>query len=250
MYQFRSLKSLYSVTITCRFPDYTQQKYESKIVVKAQRVKENYLFTLEERSEVQLNEEKPQKIMDRIMVLLGNCLYPIELCASVKGELLSVPNFGQIREVWFKTANELLKQNKTQAFRNYLESAKMNLSDEKRFLRTLSKDSFIQLFFKDYTNNSVELEFINFPYQNRKTNFYVRKIPTDSATYSLSSAFKEAEVQEAGGKLIYHKNNAYGEPFYINSSIYLITSQSELYRKQVLIEADENEHKVKEGLFF
>ena len=250
MYQFRTLKSRYSVTVIYRLPDYTEQKYESKIVVKAQRDKENYLFTLEERFEVLLNHEKPQKGMDDLMIRLGNCLYPIELYVSAKGELHSVPNFGQIKETWLKTANELLKQNKTQAFRNYLYAAKVNLSDETTFLKALNKDSFIHLFFKDYASNSVELAFVNFPYQNRKTDFYVRKIPVDSRTYRLFPAFKEANVRETGGKLVYIKNNTSGEPFEIKTSIYLNTLVQDFYQKKILIEADENEHEVKTGLFF
>ncbi|GHV29672.1 hypothetical protein FACS1894177_00930 [Bacteroidia bacterium] len=250
MYQFRSLKSLYSVAILYRLPDYTEQKYTCSIVVNARRVKENYLFILEERSGIQLNGEKPQKVVDNLMAQLGNCLYPIELYVNANGELLSVPNFEQIKEIWFKTATELLKQNKTQAFRNYLEAAKENLSDEKSFLKSLNKDSFIHLFFKDYASNSVELSFANFPYQNRKSDFHVRKIPSVRNTYTLFPAFKEAKVQDTGGKMICLKNDPSGEPLRIVVNIYLSTSKSDFYHKKILIEADDNAHEVKTGLFF
>jgi len=139
MYQFRTLTSLYSVAVTYRLPDYTEQRYDSKIVVKAQRKKEKYLFTLEERFGIQLNNEAPQKVMDRLMTQLGNSLYPIELYVSDRGELLAVPNFEQIKNVWLKTAKELLRQNKTLEFKNYLEAAQMNLSDEQKFLKVLPK---------------------------------------------------------------------------------------------------------------
>ena len=108
MYQFRILQSIYSVVVTYYLPDYTVQKYACKIVLSAKREKGNYLFILEERLEVALNGEKPQKVMDTLMTLLGNCLYPIELSVSPGGEILSIPNFEQIREVWSKTSGELL----------------------------------------------------------------------------------------------------------------------------------------------
>jgi hypothetical protein len=250
MYQFRTLTSLYSVAVTYRLPDYTEQRYDSKIVVKAQRKKEKYLFTLEERFGIQLNNEAPQKVMDRLMTQLGNSLYPIELYVSERGELLAVPNFEQIKNVWLKTAKELLRQNKTLEFKNYLEAAQMNLSDEQKFLKVLPKDNFIQLFFKDYAENKVELAFVNFPFQNRKTNYYVRKIPNIHNSYALFPAFKEAGIQETGGKLFCRKNRTCGEPFTIEANIHLITSDADLYQKRVLIEAGENEHKVKTGIFF
>ncbi|MCL1932781.1 MAG: hypothetical protein FWF53_03065 [Candidatus Azobacteroides sp.] len=250
MYQFRTLKSLYSVIIAYRLPDYTEQKYRCKIVVKAKREKENYLFTLEERLDVRLNNEKPQKVVDNLMTQLGNCLYPIELHVSATGELLSIPNFGQIRGRWLETARELLKRNRTQEFKNYLEAAKTNLFDERRFLKSLAKDTFIQMYFKDYPANKAELEFVNFPYQNKKTSFYARKIPTASRAYALLPTFREPKVQETEGKLVLWKNNECGEPFKIKANIRLLTSESELYQKDILIEADENEHKVKTGLFF
>jgi len=250
MYKFRTLKSLYSVAVTYRLPDYTEQKFECKIVVNAKKEKDNYLFTLEERFEARLNNSKPQKIMDDLMIQLGNCLYPIELTASAAGELLSVPNLWQIRERWLKTANGLLKRHRTQAFKNYLEAAQKNLSNEKLFLSALNKDSFIHLFFKNYASNSVELEFVNFPYQNRKTNFYVIKKPTVSGTYVLVPSFREDKVNESGGKLVWWKNKDSGESFKIKADIYLDTSESQLYQKKILIEADEEKHKVKTGLFF
>jgi len=250
MYQFRILQSIYSVAVTYHLPDYTTQKYACKIALCAKREKEKFLFTLEERSDVSLNSERPQKVMDNLMVLLGNCLYPMELYVSASGELLSVTNFEQIREVWLETSKELLKQNRTQEFEKYLEAAKKNLSDERSFLKALSRDSFIQLYFKDYTTNSEELEFVNFPFQNRKTNYYVRKVTGISNAYTLSPAFMETDVQQSEGELMCRKNIDCGEPLKIEADIHLTSTKSDLYQKHILIEADEDEHKVKTNLFF
>jgi hypothetical protein len=246
MYQFQTLKSIYQIIIRYRKPDHSQYEYSGNMVLNAKRNKGNCLFVLEQRTDTKLNGVAPQQVMDNLMLELGNALYPIELNTDLKGEIRSIGNFSEIRERWIKKSRDLYKRNKTQAFRNYLEMSQNNLTHESRFKEVLLRDSFIQLFFLNYGNNTLRFDFVNFPVRSRKLSLHALKEPD---YYSLHPAFREKDMKTVRGKLGYRTAKT-GELLKMDMNLLLENDKEECYRKSVSIRSDEKKHTVKTGIFF
>lgn len=249
MYNFRTLKSHYSILIRYRLPDYTLQEYSSTIVLEAKQRQNNFLFTLHERLDVRLNNEVPRKTMDSLMMELGNSIYPMQLNVSSEGKILSVFNFDEIRERWYENSSELLEDNYTPEFRKYIEISRKNFSDEEKFREILFRDTFVQLFFQEYDTKILELTCENFPKQSKKTTFYAKKTSPDNYNYKLFPAFKENNVEDIGGDLICELMPT-GEISKVEAFFYLITSESGLYEKRVMIEPNIKKHRARTGFFF
>lgn len=249
MYKFKSLKSRYSITIHYRLPDYTETEYKSKMVVEAKKEKDNYLFTLTDRLDVTLNNNEPEKVMDYLMMQLGNSLYPLELNVSPVGEFGSIQNFENVRDNWNKKAGDLLKNNPTDAFKKYIEMSGRNFVNERRLKKVLCRDTFIQLYFQAWGGKMLEIDCFNFPSQSRKTTYFAQHRGDNTACYDLMPAFLEKNMKGAGGILDYKLSDA-GEIEWVKAEFYLLTPTSEIYKKGVTIEADKEHHRVKTGFFF
>ena len=249
MYEFRTLKSIYNIRIRYRKSDYTQYEYGSNIVVRAKKNKNDYLFTLEQRTDTKLDNQPPKKVMDKLMLELGNIIYPVALNVSKDASILSVSNFDEIKQRWKNKSQELYKANKTQAFQNYLKMSAKNFTNETKFRQSLYRDTFIQMFFLDYGNQVLEFDFVNFPIQSRKTSLYAIRIPNSSYHYSLHPAFKENNVKGLEGILNFRLTET-GELWGMSANLSLENNEEESYVKNVLIWANKDAHETKTGFFF
>lgn len=249
MYEFKNLKSVYNINIRYRKPDYTQFEYSTKLFLSAKKNKQDFLFTLEQRIDTMLNRQPPRKIMDKLMLELGNSLYPIELNVNPKGSVISINNFKEIKERWIKKSKELYNKNKTQAFSNYLQMSAENIVNETMFIKSLFKDTFIQMYFLNFGSKIIEFEFANFPMQSRKASVYAIQTPFSKYNYTLESAFKEKDMKEVSGTLSFSTGEM-GVLWDMTANLVLESDKEEFYYKHVSIKVDKDTLKTKTNFFF
>ena len=247
MYNFKSLKASYKIHLTHQWPDFTLNRYSSRMMVSARRCDGHYEFTLENRINVRLDGKPPAGIMDCLMMQLGNSLFPLTLQVSDDGKLYAVKNIEEVKQRWHKEADEMLKTHSTTEFKTYLEMASGNVAGEKQLVRSLAKDSFIQLFFLSYGSKVLEIDWFNFPRPGQKTTCYARR-KADELNYILSPAFNDDEVEQAAGTLSYRKFPS-GELENMKATFYLSTREGKVYRKGVTLVVDPGQRQVKTGLF-
>ena len=162
--------------------------FKSSIQIKAtdNRSDENYHFTVN-RSEVLLNGEKASKLMDRIIYEMGNTLYPVSLKVSPLLAVLDVLNFDEIRLRRQKQIEDITKKYPSNnTVQQYIRMAAKNFTDKNAFIRSLYRDSFFNLYFRDIYTTTPEDEakailWVNFPKREMNRTYLYQVKPIDDS---------------------------------------------------------------------
>jgi hypothetical protein len=150
-----------------------------------------YSFTVEKKEQVLINGQIPQQIMDRIMLQMGESLYPVQLSVSNDGELMSVENFEIVSQRWNMEAHaQLLKHNNSPTLLRYINNSRKNIESEEALRQSLMRDSFIKLFFCGLFSSKRDYDFVfeNFPEKEQRQAFVCNKKTANDCDIILTNA--------------------------------------------------------------
>jgi hypothetical protein len=173
MYKFRILEAHYDIDIALTYPDYTQEHYHCSehVIVRYRKDPNCYLFEMTGRKDIQINNKAPEEIMDKLMVELGDALYPLDIKVSPAGEILEVNYFEEVQDRWNKKAGELLEKYNTSPFAKYLQISARNMKQEIAFRKSLLKNTFFKCYFLPDNVESFLFEVHHFPQRSANTLF-------------------------------------------------------------------------------
>ena len=215
MYEFRNLKAEYIIEAKNTCPDGQISRHSSRIALNAeyQHAENSFLFVLKSKTGIKLNAEEPQKPIDTYIDELGACLYPINLCVSPEGEIISLLNFSEIRERWKQTSAKLLHDNYSAPLERYIDTVRKNLQTEKNFLEALQRDIFIQLYFQPQATAAESSDF---------TCYYFPEQDIQSITGSIRQG--ESPENEYIKEIVIQSDSTKREVKKANKTISMITS--------------------------
>ena len=137
---------------------------------------ESYEFTLY-RSDVKINGEKVEKLMDRIVLEIGSSLYPVRFEVSAQMQILRIINYDEIVDRWRVTTEKCRNEHPGDVIERYIRHSSEGISDERALLLSLYKDSFINLYFRNLymlpeEDERERVEWQNFPLREMKSTYY------------------------------------------------------------------------------
>ncbi|GHT65511.1 hypothetical protein AGMMS50239_25430 [Bacteroidia bacterium] len=243
MYKFRILEAYYDVDVTLTYPDYTSNSYHCRehLIVRYRQDENLFLFEMCDRSNILINGKEPEEIMDRLMMELGNVLYPMILQTSPSGEILRVQSFDEIQTRWLTKARELLKANKTYPFGKYMQISTRNLKDEALFIKALLKNSFYKCYFLPAHVESFLFEVCHFPQRSANTLFLFEANNSDSIIESNDQSFSAKMIfpaeKEASG-ILNRSFTELGDLYSLKSELNWANTEGEDYKKTMVIQTD------------
>ncbi len=247
MYNFRYLDSFYNVDIILKHPDFTQTHYHSREYVEARSEKESgrYIFRLEGQRNILLNREPPQEVMDKLMIELGNAVYPLSLVVSQEGEILTVKNFLSVKEQWERKTEAILKEQYTQPLEQYIRIASRNLKQETALRKSLVKKTFIRLFFLPFNTEMFTLKFENFPLRGDLVVFRCEpeQAPTNENTRRYSASLLFPATYQGEGHIRYVHSEA-GDLLTTEGQFTITDPDGNTSEKQILIQTNEEDRHV------
>ena len=248
MYTFRHLDSSYDVDIILRRPDFTQTHYHCRehVTARYEKEKDQYIFLLEERSDILLDNEPPKELMDNLMINLGNAIYPLSLSVSPECGIQKVENFKSVKEQWEKKTEALLKEQYTQPLERYIQIASRNLKQESALRKSLAKNTFFQLFFLSFQTEVFTFEFENFPERSDlvvfRCEFEQEAQFVDGIRYYKASIMYPATYQGEG--YVRYNHAEAGDLLEIEAQFILTDSEENVSEKKIQIQTSEKDRHV------
>lgn len=201
IHRFKQIKATYLIDliICC---DNIQNSYSSKIeIVVMKNLLNNSIVTLQKNYDTLINGQYPEKVMDYLMMELGNSLYPVSFIVTENGNC-KVVDFEQTLARWEQCSSKLLKEHSTIEFKNYVEFSRTNLTEE-GLIQIFLRNTFCHLFFADINSDRVNIECCNFPRLGHKTMYcslnnrkFIHK--EDKIHYDFDLAFDYPNVNGNG----------------------------------------------------
>lgn len=120
------------------------------------------------RSDIRIDEKPVRKLMDRIIMEIGESIYPLSIIVSPNLEILDILNFKEIKERWHDCTKNLLEKYPSRQLERYVNMSKKNVSDIPSCINSLYKDTFFNVYFRDIYTPTEEDEALpilwnNFP---------------------------------------------------------------------------------------
>jgi hypothetical protein len=181
-----------------------------------------YCFNLN-RSNVLLNDKKPETLTDRILYEIGTSLYPLKLKVSPFLQIIDVNNREEIYSRWKKCTEKCLQKNNTELLRNYVHTNEAIFSKKERFIELLYRDTFVKLYFRNIYRQTDEKEAIlirwdNFPESKMNSSYLYQLEKTDSMIQTSGKIMKILPHQEGFYQMKY-KVGTRGEIFEICGTV-------------------------------
>jgi len=148
MYKFRSLQANYVLKTSVTRQDNIKSLLCTEYALEARcvNIDEYYLFTI---NRIHSELENSQNLVDGLMRELGDALFPVELCVDEHATIKKVRNFEAIKERWENVASDIMDRGYSLPTDQYIQLARANFANRKRFLERFSRQTFIQLFFRN-----------------------------------------------------------------------------------------------------
>jgi len=244
MYRFKNLEDSYKIYVRHSLPDDTYNSYSAKIDLTAHKTeKGDYLFTLLNRHDVLVDDERPEQASDVVLTEIGDSFYPIILSVSQERKIISVENFDEIKERWEKKREELLKKYPTFELEQHFKASGKNMNDKDSFYKVLQRDAFIQFYFLPVENDVMTFDLHNFPKHGYKMMYYGIKNKKESTpeteNYLVSPAFGNSEIKHTDGTLSCHQSKE-GDYESMELMVNLLMDEYTYYRRKVTLSRDEN----------
>lgn len=208
--------------------------YTGKTLLNVEELPSGGYKCLLKRYDVQLGQVS-SSIAHRLIIELGESLYPIELEISPDKVIRRVINFEEIKERRTSKAEELLSCFSTGLFRKYIEMSQHSLKDEEALRKALLRDTFIQLFFSCASENSFYYTCDNFPRKGKKSCYYceIDKREEDACFYTARPAFSCPSHEIMEGSIV---SNISGKSGLVGiKAAFMFQREEEVYRREIEI---------------
>lgn len=173
MYRFKQIKAKYSFV-----SEVIKPSGECSVFSKIEQIEampnlvEGLNFILRGSEDEYINGDELTGF-DAIMQRLGGSLYPIELQVLKAGKLKRVKNLSEINKRWNNETKDILTTHKNAYWvERYINMTSKNIRSEESFLSSLSRNSFIQLFFMGKNVVEQNINMTAFPFADSVFNLY------------------------------------------------------------------------------
>ena len=239
MYDFRDLKAEYQVDTNVCTPDGKRSSYKGNIYLTAKYMvtDDEYMFTIEQKKDILLNDAKPSKLADCLMVRLGCSLFPISLNVLPQGKIRTVEMFDEIKARWTEESQKILQEMPSVPVKRYIGLSGKNMKNEKTFLQALMRDTFFMLYFLDNTKNEILFPVYSLMGAGSLLNLSCIKNQIDEHTVSYD--YEDVE-EETSFRIIYRFSS-----FKHIISIKAVVLTKGEYKKEINIRLNENSCEIK-----
>lgn len=234
---FKQLKVTCLVELSIQSPDLTLNSYSSKVeIVIRKNLLGKHVVTLQKKCDTRINGQYPEKVMDYLMMELGDSLYPLSFHV-VENNRFQIVDFEQIVARWEEKSRKMLEERPTVEFMNYVELARTNLTKD-GLIKTLSRDTFYQLYFADIDSDGLKIDCYNFPRCGNKTTYCAAGKKKNAGAeeykhFDLDLAFNYPAVNGSG--FLTYTLFPQGDIKSVEGEFRLLNSDSESFIKNVRI---------------
>jgi|GEM_PF-4046513 len=144
-----------------------------------------YIFTFFGKQNIRINDEVPSKLMDRIMLAMGQSIYPLELSVSGSGELLSVINYNNVSRQWNEEADRQIEAYRSPILLRYLDASRKNIHTVESLSFALSRDSLYKFLLLGIfgLQKQIDLKIEHFPKRENALTFVCEKRKQDKLIF-------------------------------------------------------------------
>ncbi len=178
---FRTLQAVYLLNTEYRKlkeEDYVSA-YSCQWHLKAQYdpASKTYTFDLD-RKDVKIDRKKAEKLMNRIMLEIGNSLYPLRLEVTPQLQINKIINYDEIEGRWREATQKCRDEHPGDIMERYIEHSSGSFSSQRALLRSFYRDSFINLYFRNLyalpqsPDERERMEWQNFPLSEMKSCYF------------------------------------------------------------------------------
>lgn len=172
---------------------------------------------------------------DKIMLKVGKTIYPIEFEMSNRGNFYRMTNYNDVVHRWkICTSSIISEYSNAELLTKYIDVCGANIQSEDLLLNSIKQDLFIQLFFLDRFNSSVQVVIYNFPKGEERHELQFHKDNECKNEYLFSTKYYYDDINSIAELQCRYSND--GIPTYI-SLVYTIDNKKEgTFTKRVLID--------------
>jgi len=243
MYDFREINSEYILTTTIGNSLGLESSLEVIYSIKAgyRSFDEDFMFSID-RKRIKLNAKKQDSyaLVDQMMQRIGDALYPVDLIVSSDAKILNVKNFEEVLNRWNSEVDNILTDSYSLPVKRYIDMAKPNMTDKKNFLKAFSRQTFIQIFFRD-TND----EFFWFTTKGLTDVFSHDTVRVEKTGSNKQTVYFET-VEEWGNECSFeYVFSEFGDIISVNGAIKSIDENSDSVIKNVSLCINNDKREVK-----
>lgn len=171
-----------------------------------------------DRSNVLINQRRPNKLMDQIMLDIGNSIYPIKMIIDSEMQIRDILNFDEIKSNWNICTQKYLEKYPSAEMDRYVRMATVNLTSKQNFIHALYQDTFFNLYFRDIISPIEEgeakaIQWVNFPVKSRNSTYLYSFNSSENIIHASGEIMKITPSQEGN----YEMNYELGEYNHIDS---------------------------------
>lgn len=193
------------------------------------------------RSDVLIDNKSISKLMDKIILEIGNAIYPISLLVNQQMRIIDVVNYEDIKQKWINNAKEKLDRYPSSEIKRYLSASYKNIKNKNTFINCLYKDSFLNLYFRNIFEPTIKNEVHSIVWHN-----FPKKQMNQTYLYEIAP-MKENQIKILGEimQIVPEQNGTYAADYRIGNEGQIISisgsieskHQDKLYKKQVSIQS-------------
>ena len=236
LYQFKRLKSVYSVSISREHPG-KSSSYSCNVYISATIKRGVRLITFEKRDNLLLDGKDPGQSVDIIMKRLGDSLYPITFKVSGAGNIIGLENSEDIQSRWLAQSEQILdKVNHAPVIKRYIDASWLNVKEKLKLQNAILKDSFIRLYLTAY-GKKIGFVAYNFPEQGDSSGFNLRMVGYEGDRVLLSDTQQESKFS--------YNRSEYGDLLSLSCALKRVDNEGVVHHFKAEIRADSDTREIR-----
>lgn len=232
---FTHKKLKYKFISTVRLPNGDESIYSSIERISLSSKWNGKVKCVLEGSTNEMLNDRELVYFDKIMLQIGKIIYPIEFEMSDRGNSHRMMNYNDVIHRWETCIPSIITEySNAELLVKYIDTCTPSIQSEDLLLNSIKQNIFIQLFFLDKFNDSVQVTIYNFPKGQEKHELLFHKDNECNGGYSFLTKYYYDDMNRAGKLQCQYSND--GLPVCI-SLVYTIENPKEgMYTKKVLID--------------
>lgn len=243
-----SLKSLSTVyDLQSRYVVETEENYCSvyscayHLDASYESESDRYIFKIS-RSGMQIDGKPVGKLMDKIMLEIGNSIYPLALSVSPQMKIEDVMNYAEVKQRWTECTKEQLENHPSAEMERYVDRSRRNMSDINSFIDSLRADTFFNVYFRNIyvptpRGEANLIQWSNFPRREMNQTYLYRVGLAEENRIDVSGQIMQIVPEQNGSYTMSYEVGAMGEIIDITGSVES-RYQGRLYQKCISIKVE------------
>lgn len=194
------------------------------------------------RSDVLIDGKPVKKLMDRILLEIGDGIYPLSLNISPNLQITNILNYEEVKNRWTNRTRKLLKKYPSYPMTRYVKMSGKNISDREKLVDALYRDTFFNVYFRDIYSPTADKEaypilWVNFPERGMNLTYLYEINPMKESKINTSGDVMQIVPGQEGHLTMDYKLGEKGEIHGI-TGIVESRHQNKLYMKQISVKSE------------